>query len=87
MVTPSQQTEALPTGGATQADPARASKTVLDLETERAARAFMKRIADLYSVREAILFGSRARRTIMRRATPTLPWFERASRQSNRRCP
>jgi DNA invertase Pin-like site-specific DNA recombinase/predicted nucleotidyltransferase len=38
------------------ADPPR-----LDPETERAARAFMRRLAGRYSVREAIVFGSRAR--------------------------
>jgi DNA invertase Pin-like site-specific DNA recombinase/predicted nucleotidyltransferase len=38
------------------ADPPR-----LDPETERAARAFMRHLAGRYSVREAIVFGSRAR--------------------------
>jgi DNA invertase Pin-like site-specific DNA recombinase/predicted nucleotidyltransferase len=38
------------------ADPPR-----LDRETERAARAFIGRLAGRYSVREAIVFGSRAR--------------------------
>jgi len=35
----------------------------LDAETERATRAFMQRIAGRYPVREALLFGSRARHT------------------------
>lgn len=35
----------------------------LDSDTERAARVFLGRIADQYSVDRAILFGSRARRT------------------------
>jgi predicted nucleotidyltransferase len=34
---------------------------VLDSETERAARTFMRRLAGRYPVREAIVFGSRAR--------------------------
>ena len=33
----------------------------LDAETERAARAFLQRLDGRYSVRQAILFGSRAR--------------------------
>jgi hypothetical protein len=33
----------------------------LDAETERAARAFLQRLEGRYSVRQAILFGSRAR--------------------------
>ncbi len=33
----------------------------LDAETERAARTFMRRLAGRYSVREGIVFGSRAR--------------------------
>jgi predicted nucleotidyltransferase len=36
---------------------------VLDAETERAARAFMRRLEGRYPVREGILFGSRARHT------------------------
>lgn len=36
---------------------------VIDTETARAARAFLDRLADRYAVGEAILFGSRARRT------------------------
>lgn len=35
----------------------------IDAETARAARAFLDEIAGRYAVREAILFGSRARRT------------------------
>jgi uncharacterized protein len=34
---------------------------LLDAETERAARAFLKRLEGKYPLREAILFGSRAR--------------------------
>ena len=34
---------------------------VLDAETERAARAFLARLDGRYAVREAIVFGSRAR--------------------------
>lgn len=41
----------------------KAAKPALDPETERAARAFMKRLEGKYSVVEAILYGSRARRT------------------------
>jgi predicted nucleotidyltransferase len=63
MSNPSHETEALPTGAATPADFARASKIALDPETERAIRAFMQRIAGRYSVSEGILFGSRARHT------------------------
>jgi DNA invertase Pin-like site-specific DNA recombinase/predicted nucleotidyltransferase len=40
-----------------------AAKPVMDSQTERAARSFMRRLDGRYSVREAILFGSRARRT------------------------
>jgi uncharacterized protein len=36
---------------------------VLDADTERAARAFMGRVSQRYSVERAILFGSRARNT------------------------
>jgi predicted nucleotidyltransferase len=32
-----------------------------DFDTERATRSFLRRLAERYSVREAILFGSRAR--------------------------
>ena len=39
------------------------TKHVLDSETERAARAFLRHLEGRYSVREAILYGSRARRT------------------------
>lgn len=35
----------------------------LDADTERAADAFLRRLGGRYRVREAILFGSRARRT------------------------
>jgi predicted nucleotidyltransferase len=35
----------------------------MDSDTERAARAFMMRVAQRYPVDRAILFGSRARRT------------------------
>ena len=35
----------------------------LDADTLRAARAFMRRLAGRYRVREAIVFGSRARRS------------------------
>ena len=35
----------------------------LDFDTARAARSFMRRLAERYVVREAILFGSRARQT------------------------
>jgi predicted nucleotidyltransferase len=35
----------------------------LDIDTERATRSFMRRLAGRYSIREAILFGSRARQT------------------------
>jgi predicted nucleotidyltransferase len=38
-------------------------KPALDADTERAARAFMQRIEGRYSVREGILYGSRARQT------------------------
>jgi uncharacterized protein len=58
-----QDSEAAPTGVATQADLARASKIALDPETDRAVRVFMQRVAHLYSVSEGILFGSRARNT------------------------
>jgi predicted nucleotidyltransferase len=37
--------------------------SILDSDTERAARSFMQHLAGRYPVREAILFGSRARRT------------------------
>ncbi len=53
MVNLSQETEALP-----------APKThnrSIDADTERAARAFLKRLEGKYPIREAILFGSRAR--------------------------
>ncbi|MBK7952516.1 MAG: nucleotidyltransferase domain-containing protein [Candidatus Accumulibacter sp.] len=36
---------------------------VVDAQTARAARVFLDRIASSYAVSEAILFGSRARRT------------------------
>jgi predicted nucleotidyltransferase len=39
------------------------AKPVLDADTERAARAFLRRLEGRYPVREAILYGSRARRT------------------------
>jgi hypothetical protein len=35
----------------------------MDCDTERALTSFMQRLAESYFVREAILFGSRARRT------------------------
>jgi DNA invertase Pin-like site-specific DNA recombinase/predicted nucleotidyltransferase len=38
-------------------------KSRLDADTERAARAFLRRIEGRYPVREAILYGSRARHT------------------------
>jgi predicted nucleotidyltransferase len=38
-------------------------KPALDADTERAARAFLRRLEGRYPVREAILYGSRARRT------------------------
>ena len=44
----------------TTGPPARAK---LDSDTERAARSFMRHLAGRYAVREAILFGSRARHT------------------------
>jgi DNA invertase Pin-like site-specific DNA recombinase len=37
------------------------TRPALDAETERAARAFLKRLEGKYSIREAILYGSRAR--------------------------
>jgi uncharacterized protein len=52
MIDPSQETAARP---------ADAAMPALDLETEQAARAFMLRIADLYSVSEGFVYGSRAR--------------------------
>src|SRR5271163_1182436 len=52
MIEPSQETATHLTG---------ASGHALDLETERAARAFMLRIADRYSVSEGFVYGSRAR--------------------------
>jgi uncharacterized protein len=52
MIEPSRETTAHPTG---------ASGHALNLETERAARAFMLRIADRYSVSEGFVYGSRAR--------------------------
>ena len=55
MIEPPQETATHPTGAAG------ASGHALDLETERAARAFMLRIADLYSVSEGFVYGSRAR--------------------------
>jgi len=36
-------------------------QTTIDSATERAARAFLERVADRYDVVQAILFGSRAR--------------------------
>lgn len=39
------------------------TKPVLDFDTERAARSFMRHLDGRYRVREAILFGSRARHT------------------------
>ena len=52
MTDPSQQTAEHPTG---------ASGYALDSDTARAARAFMLRIADRYSVTEGFVYGSRAR--------------------------
>jgi predicted nucleotidyltransferase len=52
MIEPSQQSAAHPTG---------ASGYAMDSETVRAARAFMLRIADRYSVSEGFVYGSRAR--------------------------
>ena len=40
-----------------------AVKPRLDAETERAARAFMRRLEGKFAVRDVIVFGSRARRT------------------------
>jgi len=45
----------------TAAHPISESGYVLDSETARSARAFMQRVADLYSVTEAFVYGSRAR--------------------------
>ena len=42
-------------------DPAGTSGHTLDAETERAVRVFLKRFKGRYPVREAILYGSRAR--------------------------
>lgn len=39
------------------------AKPAMDSQTERAARSFLRRLDGRYSVRDAILFGSRARRT------------------------
>jgi DNA invertase Pin-like site-specific DNA recombinase/predicted nucleotidyltransferase len=39
------------------------AKPVLDADTERAARVFLRHLEGRYPVREAILYGSRARRT------------------------
>jgi DNA invertase Pin-like site-specific DNA recombinase len=39
------------------------AKPALDADTERAARTFLRRLEGRYPVREAILYGSRARRT------------------------
>jgi len=39
------------------------AKSIIDSETDRAARAFMRRLEGRYPVREAILYGSRARQT------------------------
>lgn len=36
---------------------------VIDAETTKAAKAFLEHIAERYAISEAILFGSRARRT------------------------
>ena len=46
---------------AAQAPLAISARSRLDAETERAARAFLRRLDGRYSVRQAILFGSRAR--------------------------
>ena len=46
---------------AAQASLAASVKPQLDAETERASRAFLQRLYGRYSVRQAILFGSRAR--------------------------
>ena len=40
-----------------------ATKADIDVETLRATQAFIARISNQYDLREAILFGSRARRT------------------------
>lgn len=45
------------------AETASTSATIVDGDAERAARAFLARIAAHYDVGGAILFGSRARRT------------------------
>ena len=39
------------------------SSAALDADTERAARSFLRRLDGHYSIREAIVYGSRARRT------------------------
>ena len=52
-----------PTRMAVETGPPRASGIAFDPQTERATRAFLQRVADRYSVREGILFGSRARGT------------------------
>lgn len=39
------------------------SSAAIDSDTKNAAKAFLRRIADIYAVDHAILFGSRARRT------------------------
>ena len=46
---------------AAQAPLAIPARPKLDAQTERAARAFLRRLDGRYSVRQAILFGSRAR--------------------------
>jgi DNA invertase Pin-like site-specific DNA recombinase/predicted nucleotidyltransferase len=48
---------------ADKALPPASAKPPLDADTERAARVFLHRLEGRYAVREAILYGSRARRT------------------------
>jgi hypothetical protein len=43
--------------------PTTPARPEIDADTERAARAFLRRLGGRYPVREAILYGSRARRT------------------------
>jgi predicted nucleotidyltransferase len=59
----SREADSHATGLKMQAGFEQAAKIPLAPETERAVRAFMQRVAGLYSVSEGILFGSRARHT------------------------
>ena len=47
----------------TNADSSAPAKPALDAETDRAVQSFMRHIAGRYRVVEALVFGSRARRT------------------------